>query len=673
MALPEATPVLRFAQPILRKLALTIWFLTALTGVAQAEPTNVLLVLDASGSMFVQLPDGQYRITAAKAALAELVSRLPDDPELRVGLRVYGSRIGAIEDGACRDSALVAPVAPLGRDALLGSIRATQAKGATPIAYSLELAAEDLRDLAGRKVVVLVTDGAESCGGDLRAAVERLTAAGLEVDLRIIGFDLSAVAAKSFDGLGTFENAGSAAELAGALGRAVDVAPTTATFRATVALTRRGEPARDGATVRFVDAVGGGAFDFAVGADGIFAAQLPAGAYRAEVADAFAAEPLLVGGLTVAPVGANAFAFELEPAVQVTLTVAPEAPAAGGSVAVAFAGAGEAGDRDWIAIAPADSGDDVYLVWGYVSGPSGEVELRVPDDAGRFEARYHRALPEGGTQVVGRSAPFTTAAVRAEVSAPAEVAAGAPFEVVWSGPSHGGDYLTVVPAGAPEATYLSYAYTDRGNPATLTAPIGAGAYEVRYVTGQSQRTAASVPLIVTAASVGVSAPAEVGAGTPFEVNWSGPANAGDYLTIVPAGAPEGTYLSYAYTDRGSPATLTAPIDPGAHEVRYVSGQGDRTLASAPIVVAPARIALTVPAEVAPGASFDVAWDGPDGSGDYLTIVPEGAAEGSYLSYAYTDRGSPATLTAPAEAGRYEVRYVSGQGDRTLASAPIEVR
>jgi Ca-activated chloride channel homolog len=57
----------------------------------------------------------------------------------------------------------------------------------------------------------------------------------------------------------------------------------------------------------------------------------------------------------------------------------------------------------------------------------------------------------------------------------------------------------------------------------------------------------------------------------------------------------------------------------------------------------------------------------------VTIVPAGADEGAYLDYRYLDSGSPATLTAPGEAGRYEVRYVFGNGDRTLASTPIEVR
>lgn len=639
---------------------------------ALAQPTHVLLVLDASGSMYLKLDDGQYRIAAAKDALSAFVARLPDAPDLDVGLRVYGARRVAVEEGACEDSELVVSVAGFDRDGLLRAVRDTQAKGATPIAYSLERAAEDLAGLPGRKLVVLVTDGAESCRGDLREVVERLTGAGLEIDLRIIGFALSDAAIRTFDGLGAFENATSASELAAALGRAVELAPAAARYRVTVTLTRGGESVAEGATVRFVDAVDGTAHEFAAGADRVFAAELPAGTFRADVSDAFRERPLVVGGLAVVPDGANAFAFELAPAADVAIAVTPTDPVAGATVVASFDGAPDA-ERAWLAVAPTTADDGVYLAWTYVEGTAGEVTLRVPDETGAFEVRYHLALPEGGSKVIGRSPAFQVTAATATLTAPAEVAAGAAFEVAWTGPGNPGDYVTIVPEGAEEGRYLFYAYTGAGSPATLTAPIAAGAYEVRYVTGQNGSTLARRTVTVAAASASVRPPAEAAAGAAFEVAWTGPANPGDYLTIVPAGAGEGEYLSYAYADAGSPATLIAPIDAGAFEIRYVAGQDGSTMAAAPISVTPVTASVSAPATVDAGATFEVAWTGPANAGDYLTIVPAGADEGEYLDYAYADAGSPLTLTAPDEPGRYELWYVSGQGYRTLARAPVEVR
>jgi Ca-activated chloride channel homolog len=634
--------------------------------------TSVLLVLDASGSMFVQLDDGQYRITAAKAALTEFVTRLPDDPDLNIGLRIYGSRIAALEDGACQDSHLFVPVPGFERTTLLNTIRATQAKGATPIAHSLQLAADDLRDTPGRRIIILVTDGAESCGGDVRAAVERLTAAGLEVDIRIIGFALSDIAIRSFEGLGTFENTTSAAGLAAALGRAVELAPATASYGASVLLTRQGRPATEGATVTFIDAVSGTETGFTTTGDGTFTATLPAGSYRAEVTDAYAPTPLTVGGLAITPDAENAFTFELQPASEAMLTVTPAEPAASGPVIVRFEGAPD-GDRNWITVVPVDADDDVYLDWSYVDGGAGEVTLRLPDAPGTLEARYLLTLPEGGTQVVGRSAPFTSTAVTASLQAPDEIGAGARFDVSWSGPNQGSDFITVVPVGADDNAYQSFVYVDAGSPNQLIASVDPGRYEIRYVTGQSNTVLARRPLLVTAAAVGIRVPSEVAAGTSFEVDWTGPDNGGDYVTIVPAGADEGAYLSYAYTDGGNPSTLQAPIDAGAYEVRYVAGQGDRTLARTPITVLGTSASVQAPARVAPGSPFEVTWEGPGNDNDYVTIVPAGADEGAYLDYAYLSSGSPATLTAPEEAGRYEVRYVFGRGDRTLASTPVEVR
>ena len=662
----------RTHRPPAGALVAALLLLAALAGAAFAQPTHVLLVLDASGSMYLKLDDGQYRITAAKDALTGFVTRLPADPDLNVGLRVYGANFVATEPGACEDSELIVPVTGLDREGLLGAIRSTQARGATPIAYSLELAAADLRDAEGKKVIVLVTDGAESCGGDVRAAVERLTAEGFDVDVRIIGFALSDLAIASFEGLGTFENTTSAADLAAALGRAVEIAPVTAAYPVTVTLTRRGEPARDGARVDFVDVVSGASFGFAAGPDGTFTAALPAGSYRAEVADAYADAPLRVGGLSIVPDEANAFAFELEPGAEVTLSVTPSDPYAGAHVIVLFEGAPASG-RDWITVVPTNVPDDVYLAWAYTEGSTGEVRVRVPDEATELEARYHLDLPEGGTRVIGRSAAFTSRAVSASIDAPADVVTGASFSVAWEGPDHADDYLTIVRMGAPEGAYLSWTYTSRGNPGTLTAPGEPGDYEVRYATGQGNRTLASAPITVVAADARVAAPAEVGAGAAFEVDWQGPNNASDYVTIVPAGAAEGSYLSWAYTNRGHPSALTAPGEAGDYEVRYVLGQGDRTLASAPIRVIAVGASVSPPAEVAAGAAFEVEWQGPDNARDYITIVLAGASEGTYLSWAYTSRGSPARLTAPREPGDYEIRYVLGQGDRTLTSAPVAVR
>jgi hypothetical protein len=127
-----------------------------------------------------------------------------------------------------------------------------------------------------------------------------------------------------------------------------------------------------------------------------------------------------------------------------------------------------------------------------------------------------------------------------------------------------------------------------------------------------------------------------------------------------------------YTSNGSPAGLTAPDEPGAYELRYLTGQAYATLGSARIEVTPTGASVEGPAEAVAGSTFPVKWQGPGNARDYLTLVPKGAKEGVSGNYRYTDQGNPAQLLAPLEPGEYELRYSTGQSHATLARAAIRI-
>ncbi len=71
---------------------------------------------------------------------------------------------------------------------------------------------------------------------------------------------------------------------------------------------------------------------------------------------------------------------------------------------------------------------------------------------------------------------------------------------------------------------------------------------------------------------------EVKAGSTVSVEWSGPNNVGDYVTIVPRSMEDGQYGNYAETKKGSPMTINVPKETGEAELRYMSGQGAKVLA-----------------------------------------------------------------------------------------------
>jgi len=144
-----------------------------------AAPKTLLLIVDASQSMGWWLGharDQVVRMDAAKAALRELVTAMPD--QLNVGLLVYYN---------CDRIELVVPVGRLDRPRLLAEIEGLAPTGSTPIGGALERAAGALSGNPGPFLVVLVSDGEETCGGQPVQAARTLATSGLDVRIDVIG------------------------------------------------------------------------------------------------------------------------------------------------------------------------------------------------------------------------------------------------------------------------------------------------------------------------------------------------------------------------------------------------------------------------------------------------------------------------------------------------------
>jgi Ca-activated chloride channel family protein len=162
------------------------------------------------------------------------------------------------------------------------------------------------------------------------------------------------------------------------------------------------------------------------------------------------------------------------------------------------------------------------------------------------------------------------------------------------------------------------------------------------------------------------------AGSLVSITWSGPANAGDYITIVTNGTPDGRYANYANVTKDTVAKVLAPIDPGAAEIRYMTGQGAKVLARAPLQINAATITLNAPAEAKAGVNVTIDWTGPANGGDYVTVVPQSFPDGRYAAYANVASNPRVTVKAPAEPGPAEIRYMSGQGARVLHRRAITI-
>jgi Ca-activated chloride channel family protein len=328
---------------------------------------------------------------------------------------------------------------------------------------------------------------------------------------------------------------------------------------------------------------------------------------------------------------------------------------------------GPANPRDYITIVKRDAPDGAYA--NYRDTKDGNpLELTAPIEAGEWELRY---MTFESRAVLGR-APIEVVAQEATLDAPQDAVLGTVVDVKWTGPSNAQDYVTVVAKGAPDGRYGNYTETKKGSPLKLTMPAEAGEWEIRYVTGQGAKVLARRDIQVIAPEITLSAPEEVVAGSAVNVEWAGPDNSQDYITLVPKGTKDGQYGNYTETRKGSPMQVRAPIMEGEAELRYMSGQGAKVLARRAIDIVPAKITLEASDEVTAGEKLEVTWTGPNHPGDYITLVPANLPEGQYRAYVDTRRGSPLRIEAPKEVGEAELRYVSGQGAKTLARRAVRV-
>jgi hypothetical protein len=368
-------------------------------------------------------------------------------------------------------------------------------------------------------------------------------------------------------------------------------------------------------------------------------------------------------GLLVAVFGAAAAAQSAK-AIELK---APGEASAGAEIDVSYGG--ETQPIDFISIDRPGAPDEEYGSYAYVKSGN-PVKLRAPDVPGDYQIRYHRSTP--GYTVAG-SSTLTVKDVSASIEGPAEVEAGATFEVKFQGPDTKGDFVSVDKAAAADRDYGTYVYTNKGSPAKLRAPDQPGSYEVRYHLGQTYRVVARHPLAVGGSAVTLDAPANVRAGGEIEVAWTGPNNPNDFVSVDTAGAADRDYGTYGYTKDGSPLKLRAPEEAGEYAIRYHTGQTYTVLATRALRVDAATATVEGPAAVETLAKFEVAWTGPGNPEDYIALAAPDDPGQSSAAYAYTKRGNPARLQAPKQSGTYELRYVTGQKNLVLARAAMEVK
>ena len=160
---------------------------------ADESPTpcteDAMIVFDASGSMAGSLAEGIgakiRRIDEVRKALAQALPRVVH--YRRIGLITYGP--GSYKQ--CNVELKMRPQ-PNAAQQILHDVSSLNPSGKTPLTAAVEQAAEVLDYRAEPGVVVLLTDGEETCEGAPCDLGNKLKAQGLQLTVHVIGFRMTA-------------------------------------------------------------------------------------------------------------------------------------------------------------------------------------------------------------------------------------------------------------------------------------------------------------------------------------------------------------------------------------------------------------------------------------------------------------------------------------------------
>ncbi len=159
-----------------------------LTAAPQKSPSNTLLILDGSGSMWGKIKDG-HKVIIARQALA--ISLAAHDKKLNLGLMAYGHRRRA----ACNDIELLKQPSLLNRDQFTKLIKKVKPVGKTPITAALQKAMPLLGKTGPNRNIILLTDGPENCRRDPCALVKDAKANNIAI--HVIAFAMQPKDAKT--------------------------------------------------------------------------------------------------------------------------------------------------------------------------------------------------------------------------------------------------------------------------------------------------------------------------------------------------------------------------------------------------------------------------------------------------------------------------------------------
>jgi len=297
---------------------------------------------------------------------------------------------------------------------------------------------------------------------------------------------------------------------------------------------------------------------------------------------------------------------------------------------------GNTADNDYIAIVPADSAENFTSGSKPLKGKD-SLLFDLTDKPGDYQVRFVDAATR---RVITRES-LTIGLPGVTLDAPEKGLAGTMLSIAWSGPNDRYDHLAIAKPNAAGREYETYSYISKGSPTEVRLPDAEGEYRLRYVSGGGKEVWKEQQIEVAKPDVEIKVASTQGAGAEIDVDWSGPANKGDFITVASPQMDGKDYLSYSYARAGRATKLRMPAEAGNYEIRYISGQSKEKWAVVPVSITMPEVSIQAPTESRTGDLLKLDWQGPANKGDYVSFAERGSEGKSYLVYKYLKPGRTA--------------------------------
>ncbi|CAB1275521.1 hypothetical protein [Candidatus Nitrosacidococcus tergens] len=287
-------------------------------------------------------------------------------------------------------------------------------------------------------------------------------------------------------------------------------------------------------------------------------------------------------------------------AAQVTLTV-PEQSAAGAYFNVSWdsISVSQEGFGGYITIVPA--GAEAYA-HGILSESflqqrgkkKGQAKLRAPANPGLYEVRY---------TLLGQILASTSIIItqpKVILYAPSTVTIGEKVPINWSPTIDDQDYIAIAPAGSDKESIQEdkevYSQLFRHGKGiqhiTLSAPMKAGQYEIRYIMHERQHTLVQIPLEVVEGEnnpkdqdINSKIPTQAKAGETLTIpSLNSIKSKGQRVSLAKLNQPDFNWVAISSISNNGHFTLILPKEVGRYELRYLDIQTHSIYARTPITI-----------------------------------------------------------------------------------------